>query len=233
MKEKIRRLLTPRLAYQRRTAEELLAQYVPRGFRQGLNVGSKDVNLGPRWTNLDIVDGPDVDIVADVLRLDEHCKPEEYDAAVMSAVLQYCEDPSLAVAQVARVLRPGGIVIVNVPFLQPVCPEVACEDLHRFTPKGLVRLFESQGFEILEFGTALGLGSTVAMSFRSAGDHAFTNRYLSEAARLVASWVGAPFARLLPGAHEDYANALYLVGRRKVDDARVRVSDQQPTRLLS
>jgi SAM-dependent methyltransferase len=196
-------------------------------------VGSKDVSLGPGWINLDKVAGPEVDVVGDAHHLDVHFKAEEFDAVVMSAVLQYCEEEKDVVAQVARVLRPGGIVIVNAPFMQPVCPEIGCDDLKRFTPKGLTRLFENGGFEVLELGTALGIGSVMAMSFRSAGDHAFRNRYLSAFSRLAASWMGAPFARLFRGGHVDYANALYLVGRRKTDDARVRVSDQQPASLLS
>lgn len=205
-------VLTPRLAFQSVSMEELLVRYLPRGFREGLNVGSKSVCLGPAWTNVDLVDGPEVDVVADAHHLP--FQDGSYDAVVLSAVLQYCKNPFQVVEEVARVLRPGGIVVANVPFLQPVCPEVGSADRFRFTLHGLRGMFEDK-FKVLDADTALGPGSVLASTVRSVADHAADNRYVSALSRLIAGWASAPVARILRHGHPDHAGALYLVGRRR------------------
>lgn len=205
--------LSPQLTFQSVPMDVLLQKYASNGFGRGVNLGSKSVRLGPQWTNVDLVKGPEVDVVADIHDLSMFTDAS-FDAAVLSAVLQYCRNPFQVVAETARVLRPGGIVIVNVPFLQPVCPEGAAFDRFRFTHVGLIGMFEDT-FHILESGTAIGSGSVFATTVRSIADHATKNRYLSAMMRLVAGWASAPIARTLRNGHPDNAGAIYLVGERR------------------
>jgi SAM-dependent methyltransferase len=73
-----------------------------------LNVGSKDVRIGANCVNFDCVAGPEVDVIGDAHRLSTHFEKESFDAVILSAVLQYCEDPRLVIEQAAQILRPEG-----------------------------------------------------------------------------------------------------------------------------
>lgn len=57
-------------------------------------------------------------------------------------VLEHVEDPARAVSEIHRVLAPGGLALVTVPFLQPYHGEPGYyRDLYRFTDDGLRHLF--------------------------------------------------------------------------------------------
>jgi SAM-dependent methyltransferase len=68
---------------------------------------------------------------------------ESFDAVLLQHVLEHVPEPSTAVAEALRVLRPAGRLIVETPFLYPV--HDAPFDYQRWTPVGLRRLVESQG----------------------------------------------------------------------------------------
>jgi SAM-dependent methyltransferase len=71
-----------------------------------------------------------------------------FDMIVCLAVLEHVENPTEIVKEFLRVLKPGGHCIASVPFLQPEhkCPT----DFQRYTRDGLVHLFKTNGFEVVE-----------------------------------------------------------------------------------
>lgn len=200
----------PNLGVQLRGTEDLVREHVPPDAK-GLNIGSKAVRLGARWINLDVHPGREVDVVGDA-----HALPfasRSFDAVVLSAVLQYCRDPFRVAAEVARVLRPGGLVVVNAPFLQAYCPEPGCTDRFRFTREGLIGLFEV-GFEVVEAGTTLATGSALAMMFRAVAASLVRNRWVSAFFELVTAWLCVPLSRWTRHRRPETAGAVYLVARR-------------------
>jgi SAM-dependent methyltransferase len=66
-----------------------------------------------------------------------------FDTILCNAVLEHVEKVDEVVAELARVLRPGGHAVIAVPFLQPYheCPR----DFRRYTKEGLVALGEKAG----------------------------------------------------------------------------------------
>lgn len=73
-----------------------------------------------------------------------------FDTVLCTQVLEHVEDVEVAVAEIARVLRPGGHALVTVPFLYPT--HEAPYDFQRFTHLGLTGLVRRHGLEVLSLG---------------------------------------------------------------------------------
>ena len=112
-------------------------------YREGLLL---DCGAGSRSTyydnvvNYEIVKYPSTDVVgvAEILPFAD----SSFDAVFSYAVLEHVKQPFLAAQEISRVLKPGGVLRVIVPFLQP---------LHGFpshyfnmTQYGLATLFERE-----------------------------------------------------------------------------------------
>jgi SAM-dependent methyltransferase len=69
-----------------------------------------------------------------------------FDCMVCTEVLEHLEDPERAVEEMARVLKPGGCLILSAPFIWPV--HEAPRDFHRFTNYGLNSLLAAGRFEV-------------------------------------------------------------------------------------
>lgn len=75
----------------------------------------------------------------------------EFDVVLCEQVLEHIRDPTLGVAALASLCRPGGHVIITTPFMLRIHPSP--EDLWRFTPDGLAHLAANAGLEVAETGS--------------------------------------------------------------------------------
>ncbi|MGH7636200.1 MAG: class I SAM-dependent methyltransferase, partial [Gemmatimonadaceae bacterium] len=62
-----------------------------------------------------------------------------FDVILANNVIEHFHDPAAGVAEMRRVLGPGGLVLYTIPFLYPI--HEAPHDYTRFTRYGLARLF--------------------------------------------------------------------------------------------
>jgi SAM-dependent methyltransferase len=94
---------------------------------------------GARCVGLDVV-GNEYGGIADVIS-DEFLpfEDESFDLVTCYEAFQYVEDPARGVAEIRRVLRPGGTVLVTVPFLWEYNRTIL---EHRYTEPELVALFD-------------------------------------------------------------------------------------------
>lgn len=135
-------------------AEEL-GEYAKELDGEVLNAGAGDRDLRSlvpgRVHNQDIAEGlhsADIDIVSPL-----HEIPMEdrfFDAIVCNAVLEHVANPEEVMAEFARVAKPGALLYLCVPFMQPEHPDPT--DFQRYTLDGLKLLAERHGFEVREAG---------------------------------------------------------------------------------
>jgi SAM-dependent methyltransferase len=70
-----------------------------------------------------------------------------FDLAILDQTLEHVADPERALAEVRRVLKPGGVAIVTTPFLVPLHGTDRYGDYTRWTPQGLATMLERCGFD--------------------------------------------------------------------------------------
>ena len=120
-----------------------------------LNVGSGTDDYGPRVVNLDIGPFRNVDVVGRSEWLP--VQSGAVDAVITTGVLEHVGDLGATLREVDRVLRPGGEIFHEIPFIQGFH---GSHDYRRFTWQG-IRQLALPGYELLDEGVALGPSSAL------------------------------------------------------------------------
>uniref|UniRef100_A0A7C3VT81 Class I SAM-dependent methyltransferase n=1 Tax=Planktothricoides sp. SpSt-374 TaxID=2282167 RepID=A0A7C3VT81_9CYAN len=87
----------------------------------------------------------------------------QFDCLLCTDVLEHLEEPSDALAESFRILKPGGYAIFTVPLFWHL-HEVP-RDFYRYTKYGLEYLFKKNGFDIVEIKAISGFCVTFAQEF--------------------------------------------------------------------
>ena len=101
-----------------------------------IQIGSGNDRLADEILNVDIFNYEEVDMVADCTNLP--FADNTIDCVISNAVLEHVTEPDLFVQEAYRVLKPGGIIITGVPFMQGF--HASPNDFYRWTDKGLAHL---------------------------------------------------------------------------------------------
>jgi len=70
------------------------------------------------------------------------------ESALLFEVLEHCANPSLVLKETARVLKPGGVLLISTPFLYQL--HGIPFDFNRYTPWNLTNLLKDAGFKDIE-----------------------------------------------------------------------------------
>jgi glycosyltransferase involved in cell wall biosynthesis/SAM-dependent methyltransferase len=126
---------------------------------EGMAVLAGDPDIG--LVEADVAIGPRTDVICDAhtLPFADHA----FDGVVCQAVLEHVADPPRVVGEIHRVLKPGGLVYSEIPFMQQV--HEGAYDFTRYTYNGHRRLFRR--FEEIDAGATAGPGMALGWSIRS------------------------------------------------------------------
>lgn len=96
-------------------------------------------------------------IVADLTNIPRPCAI--YDTVLCNAVLEHVQFPDKVMCELYRVLKPGGHLILCVPFIQPYHPTPT--DYRRYSREGVLELARTHSFETVEMFPVHSLSQTI------------------------------------------------------------------------
>lgn len=163
-----------------------------------------------------------VDVIADAQQLPFH--NASIDLFLSSSVLEHVENPEQAVAEITRVLKPGGRVYSEIPFLRAY--HMAPYDYQRYTISGIEALFSRHGLLREDKGICSGPFTAWALLFRDTIFILTPTRPLKMAVRALLSWLVHPL-KYLDWFCEDaiwathFACNFYYVGQKESPAAKI------------
>jgi SAM-dependent methyltransferase len=126
----------------------LLQHWVPRVDGPVLEVGSReygstssfrDFYAGAEYVGVDMSEGDGVDVVVDLVRSTGPLAEGHFALAICCSVLEHVEKPWLFAANLTRLVRPGGLLYMSVPWVWRYHPYP--DDYFRFSHRGVMSLF--------------------------------------------------------------------------------------------
>ena len=186
------------------------------------------------------------DVVGDAMALPVRSRAA--DAVLATELLEHLPRPADFLAEAARVLRPGGTLVLSTPFLEPLHEEP--RDFFRFTTHGLRVLLVESGFEVRSIQRKGGWWSVVVGSFVNQALYDLANPERGDGRRrdnpvlialvlplcALAQVVGYSLDRLWPGRRytlgyvtvATLAHSVPAVGGTQVGDSLPRVPSPGP-----
>jgi hypothetical protein len=170
--------------------------------------------------NLEIAPFPSTDVLADAARLP--FKDNCFDAVVTLATLEHVRRPWVVAAELIRVLKPGGTLIVDVPFLQPV--HAYPKHYFNMTSEGLRSLFEDKcdivSVDVPHYGrpiyTLAWFLDRYAAGLPEAVRAEFMTMQVQDLAAVVEQQVARDYVNALPKAFEfELASVTSIVARKR------------------
>ena len=183
-----------------------------------LDVGAGGRRIAPCVVTVDGLAGPGVDIVGDI-----HALPiadNEFNCVFCTGTLEHVADPWQAVKELYRVTKPGGIIHIDVPFIQGYHPDPT--DYWRFTLEGLRLLCKP--FEEIDAGVHIGPSCGLVWIAREWAHSVRSDRVVSNVMLITMALLLFPLKYLddfwIHSARSHYvASAVYFRGRKPAQPA--------------
>ena len=196
-----------------------------------LIIGSAEKGSGTEsiWADCDI-ERYGVDVYAtqsvDVI-CDAHYIPYGdgvFDGVWIQAVLEHVLEPSKVVAEIHRVLKDGGVVYAETPFMQQV--HEGAYDFTRYTVLGHRYLFRD--FEALAFGGNKGANVALAWSIKYFVWAITRSRFVARTVGIIVGLLLKPFGCLLSKKSLfDSASGAFFLGKK----SKLRLSHKEIIKL--
>lgn len=176
------------------------------GGTKGLGTEKIYQHPSVRILSFDIYDSPYVQFINDA-----HSIPlcnASIDGVWIQAVLEHVLEPQTVVSEIYRVLKKGGIIYSETPFLQGV--HEGAYDFTRYTESGHRYLFRS--FDLIHSGAIDGPGQVMNYAIGSMAISVFKSKRMGSLFRLIFCWLRL-FDHLCSKKYfSDYASCVYFLG---------------------
>ncbi|MEI3855799.1 MULTISPECIES: class I SAM-dependent methyltransferase [unclassified Ensifer] len=215
----LKKLLSPTkkstVANVKRLVDDLQATAAPPAKLLIIGGGSVGQGMEPLYEHrdigvyaFDVYTSPLVQFIADAHNIP---LPDDYfDAVVIQAVLEHVLQPAQVVSEIWRVLKDGGLVYAETPFMQQV--HEGAFDFTRFSESGHRYLF--RWFELISSGASGGPGTQFMWSVDYLVRSVFQSVLLGKIAKLAFFWTQYLDAIIPPRFAEDGASGVYFYGRK-------------------
>ena len=196
----------------------LIARYGPHAGDRVLDLGCgagdsveqfRSLNPDVRWLGVDLEESPEVALRtrtdAEFRTFDGRSIPAEdssVDLVYCKQVLEHVEERAPLIADVARVLRPGGLFVGSTSQLEPY----HSLSVGNITPYGLHRLAAEAGIDLDEVRP--GIDGLTLTAHRALGMPAFTRRYWARESPLNRAMAVASRARRMDARRVNAAKLL-------------------------
>lgn len=139
-----------------------LKHWVPSTDGPVLEVGSKeygstasfrDFYSGAEYVGLDMAEGAGVDLVTDLTKTIGPLKERHFALGICCSVLEHVAKPWLFAANLTRVIRPGGVLYMSVPWVWRY--HAYPDDYFRFSHRGVISLFEEFEWSTPHYSTSV------------------------------------------------------------------------------
>lgn len=164
------------LSISSRINADLVAEFYSRVIPEWAHGSLADLGCGkapllglyrPRCRSVQLIDWANsihenefLDIVADLNQPLAIVESESFDTIILSDVLEHIREPAILMSEITRILRPGGTLLLNVPFMYQI--HEAPHDYYRYTCYGLDWLATQAGLHIEELTPIGGLVEAIA-----------------------------------------------------------------------
>jgi SAM-dependent methyltransferase len=131
--------------------------------------------------NVNIVRTSETDLVMDAMDL--KIKSNSVDAILSFNTLEHIKDDDRAIAEMKRVLKHGGFLLITMPFIEAFHSYGG--DYRRYTPMEMRRKFS--WLDVRECGGCAFFGTVLSINI----NHAIKNFFTNEGARYISGAIGA------------------------------------------
>jgi SAM-dependent methyltransferase len=181
-----------------------------------INLGSGIKRIREDVINIDFCSFANVDLVADICHLP--LRDNSVDVIINEFVLEHTKNPQVIVKEIYRVLKPGGLIYLAVPFVASF--HSSPDDYYRWSKEGLRELLSD--FKEEEIGIRCGPTSALVSIINEwlATLFSFGSRRLQQILLMVFMIITSPLKVFdyliyrLPNA-ENIAYGFYYLGRKK------------------
>ena len=217
VKKSVKRLLSPKKKSTAGNVGKLIAELQKIDRPKVLIVGGGSIgqNMEPLYEDpriqiisFDVYASPHAQFVADAHHIP--LPDNTFDAVVVQAVLEHVLQPAQVADEIWRVLRPGGFVYAETPFMQQV--HEGPFDFTRFTESGHRYLFRK--FELISSGASGGPGRQFAWAVDYLVRGLFRSVTAGKVAKLAFFWTQY-LDRYIPAEYaQDGASGVYFYGKK-------------------
>lgn len=161
-----------------------------------------------RVVGFDVYASQNVQLIADGHQIP--FADNSFDSVIVQAVLEHVLDPWSVVKEIHRVLRTGGIVYAETPFLQQV--HEGAYDFTRFTESGHRYLFKD--FDLIRSGASAGPGTQAVWTIEYLARSVFRSKLVGKLAKVGLFWIRY-LDMIIPDSYQiDSASGVYFLGRK-------------------